>query len=69
MIDGSDGWWIDIRSFHHVYYDHAMFKTYTNTEKRNVLSGVSRTTNVAGIREVELKSTSEKDFKLNGCHT
>lgn len=30
VIGDSDGRWLDIGSFRHVYYDCAMFKTYTN---------------------------------------
>lgn len=50
MIGEYDGCWIDIDSSHHVCYDCAMFKTYTN---KKVLLGVPHTTNIISIREVE----------------
>lgn len=50
VIGDSDGWWLDIDSSRHVCYDRAMFKTYTN---KKVLMGVTHTTNVVDIGEVE----------------
>lgn len=50
MIGESDGWWLDIGSFRHVYYDHAMFKTYTNMK---VSLEVAYTINVVGIGEMK----------------
>ena len=64
MIGGSDGWWIDIGASRHVCLDRAMFKTYTAADDQKVLLGNSHTTEVAGIRDVELKFTSEMTLIL-----
>ncbi|GJW26004.1 retrovirus-related pol polyprotein from transposon TNT 1-94 [Tanacetum coccineum] len=61
LIGGSEGWWVDCGATIHVCYDRSMFKTYmAASEDKKVLLGDHHTTNVAGIRNVELKFTSGK---------
>jgi len=60
MVGRSNGWWVDIGASHHVCYDRAIFKTYTNVENKKVLLGDSHTTTVVGTGDVELKFTSGK---------
>ena len=57
MIRDSYVWWLEIGSSHHACYDCAMFKTYTN---KKALLGVTRTTNVIGIGEVEYSPPLKK---------
>jgi len=64
MVGGYDGWWIDTSASRHVCFDRAMFKTYTTVEDQKVLLGDSHTTEVAGIRDLELKFTSGKTLIL-----
>lgn len=64
IVCGSDSWWIDISASHHVCYDRAMFKTYTNAEDKKVMLGDAHATNVAGIGNVELNFTSRKTLIL-----
>lgn len=58
MVNESDGWWIDTSASRHIYYDRSIFMTYMNAEDNKVLLGDAHTTNVAGIRDVELNFTS-----------
>jgi len=64
MVGGSDGWWMDTGTSRHLCFDRAMFKTNATAEDQKVLLGDSHTTEVAGIREVELKFTSKKTLIL-----
>ncbi|XP_073223462.1 uncharacterized protein [Cicer arietinum] len=64
LVDGSDGWWVDIDASQHVCYDRAMFKTYTAAEDKKVLLGDSHTTSVACIEDVELIFTFGKTLIL-----
>lgn len=46
---GSVDWWIDTRTYHHVCYDHAFFKTYINDEDKKVMLEDAYTTNVLAL--------------------
>ncbi|XP_070668500.1 uncharacterized protein [Malus domestica] len=64
LVDGSEGWWVDIGASRYVCYDCGLFKSYTEAENRRVLLGDSHSTHVAGVGEVELKFTSGKTVIL-----
>lgn len=64
LVDGSERWWVDTGATHHVCYDRGLFKFYTEAEDRRVLLGDFHSTNVAGVGDVELKSTSGKTVIL-----
>ena len=64
LVGGSEGWWVDTGASLHVCYDRAMFSTYTAVDDQKVLLGVSHTTTVAGIGNVEIKFTSGKTVLL-----
>ncbi|KAF1888664.1 hypothetical protein Lal_00036703 [Lupinus albus] len=59
IVGGSEGWWVDTSASRHVYYDRAMFKTYTNADNKKVLLGDTHTNIIAGTVDVELKFTSD----------
>ncbi|KAK0581252.1 hypothetical protein LWI29_011785 [Acer saccharum] len=60
LVDESEGWWVDTGAYCHVYYDRAMFKSYSNAMDKKVLLGDSHSIVVAGSGEVELNFTSGK---------
>ena len=64
LVDRSEGWWVDTSAFCHVYYDRAMFKSYSNVVDKRVLLGDSHSTIVAGTGEVELNFTFGKSLIL-----
>ncbi|KAK0577943.1 hypothetical protein LWI29_002659 [Acer saccharum] len=64
LVDGSEGWWVDIGASCHVCYDRAMFKSYSNAVDKKVLLGDSHSTVVAGSGEVEINFTSGKTIIL-----
>ncbi|GJU33146.1 retrovirus-related pol polyprotein from transposon TNT 1-94 [Tanacetum coccineum] len=69
LIGGSEGWWVDYGATIHVCYDRSLFKTYTAaSEDKKVLLGDHHTTNVAGIRNVELKFKSGKSSDPQRCY-
>ena len=62
LVDRSKGWWVDTSASFHVYYDRAMFKSYSNVVDKRVLLGDSYSTIVASTGEVKLNFTSGKSF-------
>ncbi|KAA0036465.1 putative Polyprotein [Cucumis melo var. makuwa] len=64
VIEGSEGWWLDIGASRHVCHDLSLFRKYNEVKDKNILLGDHHTTKVAGIREVELKFTSGKTLVL-----
>ncbi|GJS50253.1 hypothetical protein Tco_0600374 [Tanacetum coccineum] len=69
LIGGSEGWWVDCGATIHVCYDRSLFKTYTAAfEDKKVLLGDHHTTNVAGIRNIELKFKSGKSSDPQRCY-
>ena len=57
IVGGSERLWVDTYTSRHVCYDHALFKTYSGAENKNVLLSDSYSTKVVGTNEVELKLT------------
>lgn len=60
IVDGSDGFWIDIDVSCQVCYDRVIFKTYIVVENKKVLLVDSHITNVLVMGDMKLKFTSRK---------
>ncbi|KAF1891186.1 hypothetical protein Lal_00001327 [Lupinus albus] len=54
MVGGYDRWWVDTGTSHHVFYNCAIFKIYTDDYDKKVLFGYSHTTIVSRTSDVEL---------------
>ncbi|KAI9187208.1 hypothetical protein LWI28_025537 [Acer negundo] len=64
LVDGSEGWWVDTGASCQVYYDRAMFKSYSNVGDKMVLLDDTHSTIVAGSGKVELNLTHRKTVIL-----
>ncbi|XP_075504626.1 uncharacterized protein LOC142542066 [Primulina tabacum] len=64
LVDNPKEWFIDTGATRHVCAEKEMFSTYTPISRRQLFMGNSTTSKIAGLENVVLKMTSDKELTL-----